>query len=183
MDRLPMAMKEKYKDFTMPHGMCVGLGCISAAAISMKRGYIGPEELYEIRDVCVMFGLPMFVDGIDDQEILRITKSDKKMIGGHIRFILLKEIGKAAFFECTGLTSVVIGNSVKEIEKGAFAGCTDLTSITIPDSLTEIGEIAFPYGNGTSLKSIIVPSHKTDYFKNLLPGYLHKLIAEQPLNE
>ena len=86
---------EKYKDFTMPHGMCVGLGCISAAAISMKRGYIGPEELYEIRDVCVMFGLPMFVDGIDDQEILRITKSDKKMIGGHIRFILLKEIGKA----------------------------------------------------------------------------------------
>ena len=86
---------EKYKDFTMPHGMCVGLGCISAAAISMKRGYLGPEELYEIRDVCVMFGLPMFADGIDDQEILRITKSDKKMIGGHIRFILLKEIGKA----------------------------------------------------------------------------------------
>ena len=86
---------EKYKDFTMPHGMCVGLGCISAAAISMKRGYIGPEELYEIRDVCVMFGLPMFADGIDDQEILSITKSDKKMIGGHIRFILLKEIGKA----------------------------------------------------------------------------------------
>ncbi len=86
---------EKYKNFTMPHGMCVGLGCISAAAISMKRGYIGPEELYEIRDVCVMFGLPMFADGIDDQEILSITKSDKKMIGGHIRFILLKEIGKA----------------------------------------------------------------------------------------
>ena len=86
---------EKYKDFTMPHGMCVGLGCISAAAISMKRGYLGPEELYEIRDVCVMFGLPMFADGIDDQEILRITKSDKKMAGGHIRFILLKEIGKA----------------------------------------------------------------------------------------
>ena len=86
---------EKYKDFTMPHGMCVGLGCISAAAISMKRGYIGPEERDEIRDVCVMFGLPMFADGIDDQEILSITKSDKKMIGGHIRFILLKEIGKA----------------------------------------------------------------------------------------
>ena len=86
---------EKYKNFTMPHGMCVGLGCIAAAAISMKRGYLGPEELYEIRDVCVMFGLPMFADGIDDQEILRITKSDKKMAGGRIRFILLKEIGKA----------------------------------------------------------------------------------------
>ena len=90
---------EKYMNFTMPHGMCVGLGCIAAAAISHKRGYLETEELYEIRDVCVMFGLPMYADGIDDREILRITKSDKKMAAGHIRFILLKEIGKAFIAE------------------------------------------------------------------------------------
>ncbi len=90
---------EKYKNFTMPHGMCVGLGCIAAAAMSMKRGYLEPEELYEIRDVCVMFGLPMFADGIDENEILKITKTDKKMSGGHIRFILLEEIGKAVIAE------------------------------------------------------------------------------------
>jgi len=90
---------EKYKNFTMPHGKCVALGCIAAAAISEKRGWLEPEELFEIRDVCTMFDLPMFVDGIDAQEILRITKSDKKMSGGHIRFILLKEIGKAVIAE------------------------------------------------------------------------------------
>ncbi|HAE45397.1 MAG TPA: 3-dehydroquinate synthase [Lachnospiraceae bacterium] len=86
---------EKYKNFTMTHGKCVGLGCIAAALISHERGYIEADELYEIRDVCVMFGLPMYVDDIDEQEILRITKSDKKMAAGRIRFILIKEIGKA----------------------------------------------------------------------------------------
>ncbi|MDO4803745.1 MAG: 3-dehydroquinate synthase [Lachnospiraceae bacterium] len=86
---------EKSKNFTMPHGMCVGLGCIAAAAISHSRGLLETEELYEIRDVCVMFGLPIYVDGIDSKEILKITKSDKKMAGGRIRFILLEEIGKA----------------------------------------------------------------------------------------
>lgn len=86
---------EKNSNFSLPHGMCVGLGLIAAAAISHKRGYLEAEELYEIRDICVMFGLPMFADGIDSAEILRITKSDKKMTRGQIRFILLKEIGKA----------------------------------------------------------------------------------------
>ena len=86
---------EKYKNFELLHGMCVGLGLIAAASISHERGLIGTEELYEIRDVCFAFGLPIFADGIDDNEILRLTKSDKKMAGGQIRFILLKEIGKA----------------------------------------------------------------------------------------
>ena len=86
---------EKYKNFELLHGMCVGLGLIAAAAISHERGLISTEELYEIRDVCFAFGLPIFADGINDNEILRLTKSDKKMAGGQIRFILLKEIGKA----------------------------------------------------------------------------------------
>ena len=86
---------EKYKNFELLHGMCVGLGLIAAASISHGRGLIGTEELYEIRDVCFAFGLPIFADGIDDNEILRLTKSDKKMAGGQIRFILLEEIGKA----------------------------------------------------------------------------------------
>jgi 3-dehydroquinate synthase len=35
------------------------------------------------------------VDDIDPQEILRLTKSDKKMESGKIKFVLLKKIGKA----------------------------------------------------------------------------------------
>ena len=53
------------------------------------------EEFYEIRDMFVPFYLPISVDDIDPQEILKLTKSDKKMEAGKIKFILLKQIGKA----------------------------------------------------------------------------------------
>jgi hypothetical protein len=44
-----------------------------------------------------------------------------------------------AFLGCTGLTSIVIPDSVTSIGDRAFSGCTNLTSITIPDSVTSIG--------------------------------------------
>ena len=40
-------------------------------------------------------------------------------------------IGGYAFYECTGLTSVTIGNEVIAIEDYAFANCKGLTSITV----------------------------------------------------
>ena len=48
------------------------------------------------------------------------------------------EIGHGAFFNCTGLTSVIIPSSVSKIEGWAFRGCTKLTSVFIPSSVTEI---------------------------------------------
>ena len=52
-------------------------------------------------------------------------------------------IGDSAFMECTGLTNIVIPNSVTSIGLTAFSYCTDLTSIIIPDSVTNIGLFAF----------------------------------------
>ncbi len=52
-------------------------------------------------------------------------------------------IGDSAFMECTGLTNIVIPNSVISIGLTAFSYCTDLTSIIIPDSVTNIGLFAF----------------------------------------
>ena len=43
----------------------------------------------------VPFNLPISVDKLDMEKVLELTKSDKKMDAGHIRFILLKKIGKA----------------------------------------------------------------------------------------
>ena len=34
--------------------------------------------------------------GYDAKEVLYNTKSDKKMVGGKIKFVILQEIGKAA---------------------------------------------------------------------------------------
>jgi len=48
-------------------------------------------------------------------------------------------IYEGAFFGCSGLTSIVISNSIEIINGIAFADCTELTSITIPNSVTSIG--------------------------------------------
>ena len=55
----------------------------------------------------------------------------------------VKSIGRGAFDGCSGLTSITIPNSVKSIGRGAFAGCSGLTSITIPNSVKSIGSSAF----------------------------------------
>jgi len=52
-------------------------------------------------------------------------------------------IGELAFYGCSGLTSVTIGNSVTSIGDLAFYGCSSLTSVTIPNSVTSIGSSAF----------------------------------------
>ncbi len=87
---------EKYMDFKLLHGECVALGMIAASFISYKRGNIDTEEYYEIRDMFLPFNLPLSLpDEADAGEILKITKLDKKMDNGKIRFILLKKVGKA----------------------------------------------------------------------------------------
>lgn len=68
-------------------------------------------------------------------------------------------IGDWAFRDCTGLTSIMIPNSVTSIGNGTFNGCSSLTSITIPDSVTSIGYYAFWDCSG--LTSITIPNSVT----------------------
>lgn len=86
---------EKAMSFEMLHGECVAVGAVAAAYISWKKGYLPMEEYYEVRDMFVPFYLPISVDNINPKEILALTKSDKKMNGDKIKFVLIKHIGKA----------------------------------------------------------------------------------------
>ena len=67
----------------------------------------------------------------------------------------VEEIGEYAFQGCTGLTSVVIGNSVTKIERGAFSGCTSLASVNIPESMTTINRDTFK--GCISLGNVFIP--------------------------
>ena len=101
-------------------------------------------------------------------------------------------IENAAFYECSGLTSVTIPNSVTSIGNGAFAdcsgltgnltipngvttignntfsGCSGLTSVTIPNSVTSIGNYAFR--NCSGLTSVTIPNSVTSIGYNAFEG-------------
>lgn len=65
-------------------------------------------------------------------------------------------IGDCAFYACDDLTSVTIPNSVTKIEEFAFAECSKLATINIPESVTNIGDLAFYHCSG--LTSVIIPN-------------------------
>ena len=76
-------------------------------------------------------------------------------------FTGLQSIGESAFYNCSGLTSINIPNSVTTIGNNAFESCSGLTSIDIPNSVTTIGNNAFVRCSG--LTSITVESGNNTY--------------------
>lgn len=104
---------EKAKNFELYHGECVALGVVAAAYISWKKELLSMEEYYEIRDMFVPFYLPITVENIEPEQIVELTKSDKKMEDGKLKFVLLKKIGKAVIDR--SVTEEEILAAVKEI--------------------------------------------------------------------
>lgn len=86
---------EKLSDFTLYHGQCVALGMVSAAYLSWKKGNLTEEEYQKICDGIQDFHLPTQIQDYDVKAVYEATRSDKKMEGDKIKFILLKEIGNA----------------------------------------------------------------------------------------
>ena len=104
---------EKAMNFEMVHGECIALGMVAAAYISWKHNWLSMEEYYEVRDMFVPFNLPISIDSIDPEEILKLTKSDKKMEGTQIKFVLLKKVGKAVIDKT--VTDDEILDAIREI--------------------------------------------------------------------
>lgn len=86
---------EKLLDFRLLHGECIAAGMAAAGYISYKRGFIGKTDLEDLTGLIKSFDLPVSISGISPEEIYETTKLDKKMQSDKIKFILLKEIGKA----------------------------------------------------------------------------------------
>lgn len=90
---------EKLSDFKLYHGECVGLGAIAASYLSWKLGNISEEDFACIEDSFRNFGFRTNITGFAPEEVLLTTKSDKKMIGTKVKFILLESIGTAYIYK------------------------------------------------------------------------------------
>lgn len=106
--------------------------------------------------------------------IPQTAKITVNFIGSHVsgspyaRSYRVTEIGDGAFRDCTGLTGIVLPNTITRIGDNAFYGCTGLTSVTIPNTVKSIGASAFGYC--TSLSSIVVPNSVGSIGWNLFYG-------------
>ena len=86
---------EKQLSFSMLHGHCVGLGCLGAVRLSILKGYLDEDCPLGLRSLMESLGMPVKVEEILKENVVEDTKSDKKMDGDAIRFILLRSVGEA----------------------------------------------------------------------------------------
>lgn len=80
---------------TWLHGEAVAAGTILAAELSQRMGMIGKIDVERIRTIYVRAGLPVIAPNLGTEKYLRLMGLDKKVTGGRMRFILLRQIGEA----------------------------------------------------------------------------------------
>ena len=75
----------------------------------------------------------------------------------------VKRIGQWAFWECTGLKTIVLPEGLEAIDNSSFYGCTQLKAVTFPSTLRSLNGVAFSnergaFENCTGLKSVYFPA-------------------------
>ncbi len=86
---------EKLMNFKLYHGECVVLGMAAALNICLSRGYITKEDYDKAFSMFRKYDFPLSVENISIDEVIAVSKNDKKMDAGKIKFILLDRIGNA----------------------------------------------------------------------------------------
>ena len=123
-------------------------------AFSIDVSMVGTELLYR---ACVVDGInyhfieettEVYVCSDDDPHFPSdsyytgdIVIPDEIDFGGEIYAVT--GIDAYAFYNCRGLSSVKLPNTIESIGENAFYNCTSLTSIEIPESVTYVQDLAF----------------------------------------
>src|SRR5574340_704353 len=80
------------------HGEGVAAGTIMAADLSQRLGWIGEQDVTRIRRLFERARLPVVAPALGSGKYLEYMGLDKKVEGGKMRFVLLKEIGRAVIY-------------------------------------------------------------------------------------
>lgn len=95
------------------HGEGVAAGTIMAADLSQRLGWISAQDVARIRSLFERAGLPVVAPDIGTGKYLELMGLDKKVEGGKIRFVLLKDVGRA----------VVYGDAPAELLQQTLEAC------------------------------------------------------------
>ena len=77
------------------HGEAVAAGTLMAADLSHRLGWINERDVVRTRHLFERAGLPVVAPVLGTEKYLQLMGLDKKVVGGKIRFVLLKAIGHA----------------------------------------------------------------------------------------
>jgi serine/threonine protein kinase len=135
---------------------CSGLNSIFIPKSVTNIDYLGLSSCANLRTIVVDIKNAIYDSRNNCNAI--IDTCSNSLVSGCAKTVIpntVTKIGKHAFADCNGLTSITIPESVIIIEYGAFYGCSSLTSVTIPNSVTRIGASAFR--DCSSLTNIIIP--------------------------
>ena len=77
------------------HGEAVAAGTLMAADLSCRLAWLSAQDVARIRTLFERSGLPLVAPALGEEKYLQLMGLDKKVVGGQIRFVLLKRIGQA----------------------------------------------------------------------------------------
>lgn len=77
------------------HGECVAVGMVAAARLAARRSLMAPGDLERLVSLLRRLGLPTKVpDHLDMARIVDLTRLDKKVSAGKVRFVLVTDFGR-----------------------------------------------------------------------------------------
>lgn len=78
------------------HGEAVAVGMCMAAEVSLRLGWLDRRSVGRIRDLIASVGLPVAPPAeLDPARFRELMGTDKKVLGGRLRLVLLRGIGEA----------------------------------------------------------------------------------------
>ncbi|NQT30704.1 MAG: 3-dehydroquinate synthase [Deltaproteobacteria bacterium] len=77
----------------LSHGEAVAIGMAAAARISVEVGGLDRSNIPVIENLLSRFGLPVYCQGVNPEDLIGATRFDKKTTRGQTGWVLLKGIG------------------------------------------------------------------------------------------
>lgn len=99
----------------LKHGEAVGHGILFAVELSKRLELLESNVVNLLNDVVRRVGYLPPIDKLDPNEIIDSFKYDKKVVGGSLSWILLKDIGKPVIIDQREIPHKVISTTVKRL--------------------------------------------------------------------